>query len=39
MKNNIICFLSIIEYANKKHLSKETINYKSDTDLILTEKL
>lgn len=27
-----VCFLSMIEYADKKHLSKEAINYKSDTD-------
>lgn len=27
-----VCFSSIIEYADKKHLSKEAINYKSDTD-------
>ncbi len=34
-----ICFSSMIEYADKKHLSKESINYKSDTDKMAFESI
>ena len=31
------CFLSIIEYVDKNHLSVEPINYKSDKDRVIFE--